>query len=158
MKLVTYEVEGETSFGLWRNDGIVDLRKRMDEGYPTLAAMVAAEALEEAAAWEYMPPDHAPNAVRLLKPLDIWGKCFCVGVNYPDRNAEYRDASDAPKYPSLFVRFPESFTGPDAPLIRPPESVDLDYEGEIALVIGRAGRRIDPADWADHVAGFTLAN
>lgn len=158
MKLVTYEARGEVSFGLWTEDGVVDLKRRMDDGFPTLAAMIAAEALDEAEAWASMAPDHPHEAVRLLKPLDRWGKCLCVGVNYPDRNAEYRDESDLPRHPSLFVRFPESFTGPDEPLVRPPESAELDYEGEIALVIGRAGRRIDPGRWADHVAGFTLAN
>ena len=64
----------------------------------------------------------------------------------------------APRYPSLFVRFPESFIGPEQPLVRPPESAQLDYEGEIVIVIGKAGRRIPQERWSEHVLGWTLAN
>jgi len=79
-------------------------------------------------------------------------------VNYPDRNAEYKDGKDAPPNPSLFIRFARSFTGHDAPLIRPPESPQLDYEGEIVIVIGKGGRRISQADALDHIAALTLCN
>jgi 2-keto-4-pentenoate hydratase/2-oxohepta-3-ene-1,7-dioic acid hydratase in catechol pathway len=79
-------------------------------------------------------------------------------VNYPERNAEYKDGSSGPSYPSLFVRFPESFVGPDAPLLRPPESFQFDYEGEIVMVIGKTGRRIAPESWTEHVFGWTLGN
>lgn len=103
-------------------------------------------------------PDHAHTDVQLKKPLLDFGKCFCVGVNYPERNAEYKDGSERPKYPSLFVRFPESLVGPDEPLIRPPESTQLDYEGEIVLVIGKGGRRIAAAQWAEHLLGYSIGN
>ena len=69
-------------------------------------------------------------------------KIICVGVNFPDRNEEYRDGRTAPPNPSLFVRFPRSFTAHGAPLIRPPESPQLDYEGEIVMVIGKGGKNI----------------
>jgi 2-keto-4-pentenoate hydratase/2-oxohepta-3-ene-1,7-dioic acid hydratase in catechol pathway len=81
-----------------------------------------------------------------------------VGVNYPERNAEYKDGSDAPKYPSLFVRFPSSFVGHGAALIRPPESTQLDYEGEIVIVVGKRGRRIAETDARAHIFGLTLMN
>lgn len=68
------------------------------------------------------------------------------------------DGSDRPKFPSLFVRFPESFVGPDEPLLRPPESEQLDYEGEIVLVMGKAGRRVPRATALGHVFGVTIAN
>lgn len=85
-------------------------------------------------------------------------KIICVGVNYQNRNEEYRDGSEAPKYPSLFFRSPTSFTGHETPLVRPRESQQLDYEGEIVLVIGKGGRRI-PRDRAlSHIAGLTLMN
>jgi len=89
-----------------------------------------------------------PNARRIL----------CVGVNFPDRNAEYKDGSDLPKYMSLFPRFASGFTGHQRPLMRPPESHMLDYEGEIAIVIGKAGRRIAPEKAYDHIAALTLCN
>lgn len=75
-------------------------------------------------------------------PITNPGKIACIGVNYANRNAEYKDGSDDPKFPSLFMRTPDSFTGHDQPLWRPPESDQLDYEGEIVIVIGKEGRRI----------------
>ncbi len=94
----------------------------------------------------------------LLPPVPRPEKIICVGVNYANRNEEYRDGSEAPKYPSLFVRFPGSFVGHGQPILRPKESPQFDYEGEIVLVIGRGGRHIPAADALRHVAGVTLAN
>jgi 5-carboxymethyl-2-hydroxymuconate isomerase len=85
-------------------------------------------------------------------------KILCVGVNYHNRNEEYRDGSELPKFPSLFMRAPTSFTAHERPLIRPRESTQLDYEGEIAIVIGRGGRRIAREDATAHIAGLTLMN
>ncbi|MCP4820711.1 MAG: fumarylacetoacetate hydrolase family protein, partial [Shimia sp.] len=89
-----------------------------------------------------------PNARRIL----------CVGVNFPDRNAEYKDGSEQPKFMSLFPRFASGFTGHNRPLIRPPESEQLDYEGEVAIVIGKGGRRITQDDAYSHIAALTLCN
>lgn len=157
MKLVTFDVAGRSSFGILTDRGIVDLASRLT-AYAALHDLVAAGAVEAARPFADAEPDHAHAEVRLDKPLLDFGKCFCVGVNYPERNAEYRDGSDVPKYPSLFVRFPESFVGPEQALVRPPESAQLDYEGEVALVVGKAGRRIPAERWAEHVMGYTIAN
>jgi len=96
--------------------------------------------------------------VTLMPPLPRPGKLFCVGVNYPDRNAEYKDGSAQPNYMSLFPRYISGFVGHGENLVRPPESEQLDYEGEIVLIIGKSGRRIAEADAYDHVAGVTLCN
>ena len=96
--------------------------------------------------------------MKLLAPLGAPGKIVCVGVNFPDRNAEYRDGQASRLNPSLFVRFPSGFVGHGDDLVRPPESEQLDYEGEIAIVVGRAGRRIPEADAWDHIAAVTLCN
>ena len=85
-------------------------------------------------------------------------KIICVGVNYQNRNEEYRDGSELPKYPSLFFRSPTSFTGHDHPLARPRESEQLDYEGELVIVIGKGGRRIPREQAVGHIAGLTLMN
>ena len=79
-------------------------------------------------------------------------------MNFPDRNAEYKDGQGAPANPSLFIRFPGSFVGHGDDLRRPPESEQLDYEGEIAIVIGSGGRRIKAANAWDHIAAVTLCN
>ena len=91
-------------------------------------------------------------------PIPNPEKIICVGVNFPDRNAEYKDGSDAPKNMSLCPRFARSFTGHNRPLIRPPETPQLDYEGEIAVVIGKRGRRIPESAAYDHIAAITLCN
>jgi 2-keto-4-pentenoate hydratase/2-oxohepta-3-ene-1,7-dioic acid hydratase in catechol pathway len=158
MRLVSFHHGSRASFGLLGDEGIVDIGRRLGAcarlhdwlrrtgGEPPLGAYAA------------LPPDLALADVVLDKPLTDFGKCFCVGVNYPDRKEEYRDDGAAPGYPSLFVRFPESFVGPGQPLVRPRESRELDYEAEIVMVIGKPGRRIAAADWADHVFGWTLGN
>lgn len=96
--------------------------------------------------------------VSLKAPIPNPGKIACIGVNYANRNAEYKDGSQAPKFPSLFMRVPESLTSHGEPLWRPPESDQLDYEGEIVIVVGKAGRRISEEDAYDHIAGLTIMN
>jgi 5-carboxymethyl-2-hydroxymuconate isomerase len=96
--------------------------------------------------------------VTLLKPIARPGKIVCVGINYSGRSAEYKDAAEPPPYPSLFLRIPESFVAHGQPLVRPPESLQFDYEGEVAVVIGLPGRRIAPKDAMRHVAGYTVCN
>jgi 2-keto-4-pentenoate hydratase/2-oxohepta-3-ene-1,7-dioic acid hydratase in catechol pathway len=93
-----------------------------------------------------------------LPPIPDPQKLWCIGVNYKDRNEEYRDASDLPKYPSLFVRAPTSIVGHDQPIVRPRVSEQLDYEGEIVIVIGRGGRRIRRERAYKHIFGLTLCN
>ena len=84
---------------------------------------------------------HADGQFAYDIPVTDPEKIICVGVNFPDRNAEYKDGQDAPANMSLFIRFPRSFVGHGSALTRPPESAQLDYEGEIAVVIGKPGRR-----------------
>ncbi|HYA74610.1 MAG TPA: fumarylacetoacetate hydrolase family protein [Roseiarcus sp.] len=162
MKIVSFTRSGSASFGLIENGGVIDVGKRLGGAYAGLHELLrkagGAETHAILRAYAGGAPDCALTQIALDKPLADWGKGFCVGVNYPERNAEYKDGSTAPGYPSLFVRFPSSFTGPDRPLIRPPESVELDYEGEIVMVIGKAGRRVSPERWTEHVFGWTLAN
>ena len=117
-------------------------------------AMLAEMAQESGSDGNSRPLDQ----VRLLAPLPRPGKLFCVGVNYPDRNAEYKDGSEQPKFMSLFPRYISGFVGHGDDLVRPPESEQLDYEGEIVLVIGKGGRRIPESEAFDHIAGVSLCN
>lgn len=98
------------------------------------------------------------SEVTLLPPITNPEKIICIGVNYANRNAEYKDNSSEATYPSVFMRTSDSLTAHDAPLIRPPESHQLDYEGEIVLVIGQGGRRIRQEDAYQHIAGLTIMN
>ena len=142
-RLATYSVEGATKYGAVTDGGIVDLSARFGKDYPTLREAIAAGALmklaEDAAR---RSPDHALDAITWQPPIPAPEKIICIGVNYPDRNAEYKDGQDAPKYPSMFMRTPRSFVGHNTPLVRPRASAQLDYEGELVLVIGKAGRHI----------------
>jgi 2-keto-4-pentenoate hydratase/2-oxohepta-3-ene-1,7-dioic acid hydratase in catechol pathway len=162
MKIVSFTRLGRASFGLIENESVIDVGRRLGGAYAGLHELLrkagGAETTAILRAHAGAAPDCALKEIALDKPLADWGKCLCVGVNYPERNAEYKDGSAAPRYPSLFVRFPSSFTAPDRPLIRPPESVELDYEGEIVMVIGKAGRRVPAERWTEHVFGWTLAN
>src|SRR5258707_3718317 len=142
-RIATYMSGGSIRYGAVLDGGIVDLSARYGTRYPTLREVITAGALirlaEDAAR---LAPDHAPEVVTWLPPIPAPEKIICIGVNYPDRNAEYKDGTDAPKYPSMFMRTPRSFVGHDTPLVRPCASPQLDYEGEVTLVIGKPGRHI----------------
>ncbi|MDF3413037.1 fumarylacetoacetate hydrolase family protein [Sulfitobacter sp. M57] len=156
MKFATYSAGGQIHYGAVTDEGMIALDGAHPQ-WPTLLDVVRANGLDTlASAAQGQPVTHTdftfemvlPNAPRIL----------CVGVNFPDRNAEYKDGSEQPKYMSLFPRFASGFTGHNRPLIRPPENETLDYEGEVAIVIGKAGRRISQADAYDHIAALTLCN
>ncbi len=158
-KLASFSVAGRHGYGLVSDHGIVDLSRRHGATWPTLREVIADGALtrlaEEASAFA---PDLSLADIRFEIPVPAPEKIICVGVNFPDRNAEYKDGQAAPSNPSLFIRFPRSFTGHGQPLIRPPESPELDYEGEIVIVIGKGGRRIPEASALDHIAALSLCN
>jgi 2-keto-4-pentenoate hydratase/2-oxohepta-3-ene-1,7-dioic acid hydratase in catechol pathway len=158
MKLLTYRRAGRVSWGAVVDDGVVDLGAKLPR-FAGLREVLAAGALPELqSALAGEKPGPKLSDIELLAPILNPEKILCVGVNYANRNAEYADNSDLPKYPSLFMRTPGSLTGHDSPIIRPPESEQFDYEGEIVLIIGRGGRRIRREDWLQHVAAFTIMN
>jgi 2-keto-4-pentenoate hydratase/2-oxohepta-3-ene-1,7-dioic acid hydratase in catechol pathway len=156
MRLLSFRAEGRDSYGIVRGDGIVDVGARLRDR-PTLKTLIAAE-FAGAAEFAEQAADVAIADVEYLPTIPDPGKIVCIGVNYGARNEEYRDGSSAPTYPSVFMRTPESLVGHARPIMRPPESEQLDYEGEIVLVIGRGGRRIAARDAWTHVAGLTLMN
>src|ERR1700694_1861563 len=149
-RLATFSVDRTTKYGAVVEGGIVDLSARFAKDFPTLGEVIAAGALlrlaEHAAR---RSPDHALDAITWQPPIPAPEKIICIGVNYPDRNAEYKDGQDAPKYPSMFMRTPRSFVGHNTPVIRPRASTQLDYEGELVLVVGKAGRHIPESKGRD---------
>jgi 2-keto-4-pentenoate hydratase/2-oxohepta-3-ene-1,7-dioic acid hydratase in catechol pathway len=158
-RLATFSVDGSTRYGAVIDGGIIDLSARFAKDFPTLREVIAAGALQKLAEEaEGRSPDHALDAITWLPPIPAPEKIICIGVNYPDRNAEYKDGQDAPKYPSMFLRVPRSFVGHNTPLVRPRASHQLDYEGEVVLVIGKAGRHIPESAALDHIAAVTLCN
>ena len=157
-RLATFTIGGKTRYGAITDKGVVDLSARHAQ-WPTLREVIEAGALrrlaEEADAFA---ADFRVEDIAYEIPVPSPEKIICVGVNYPDRNEEYQDGQAAPSNPSLFIRCPRSFVGHGAPLVRPPESPQLDYEGEIVIVIGKGGRRIAEADALGHIAALSLCN
>ena len=158
MKLASFRTGQRDRFGVVTDAGIIDLSRRLPQ-YGGLRDAIAADALAEmTAAAAGQKPDYALDDVELLIPVLNPEKIWCIGVNYADRNAEYQDNSQLQKFPSLFCRTPSSFVGHGVPLERPKVSTQLDYEGEIVLVIGKGGRHIPREHALEHVFGATLCN
>ena len=158
-RIATFTAGGKTRYGAITDNGAVDLSSRHGAQWPTLREVIEAGALlrlaEEAAG---LPADFALPDITYEIPVPMPEKLICVGVNFPDRNEEYKDGQAVPSNPSLFIRFPRSFVGHGENLVRPPESPQLDYEGEIVIVIGKGGRRIPETTALDHIAALSLCN
>ncbi len=158
MTLVTFTAEGHQHWGVTAPGGVLALSPEFPQ-WRTLRNVIEAGAIGTIlAAASDRRASHPEGSFTYEIPIPDPEKIICVGVNFPDRNAEYRDGQDAPPFMSLFPRFPRSFTGHGQPLIRPPESPQLDYEGEIAVIIGKGGRRIPEAEALTHIAALTLCN
>ncbi|MDH3439929.1 MAG: fumarylacetoacetate hydrolase family protein [Gammaproteobacteria bacterium] len=158
MRFLTFEANGRTSFGAINDNGVVDLGSRHDD-LPDLRQAIREDRLQSLAAEAASADaDYSLDDIIYLPPIPNPEKIMCVGVNYANRNAEYKDGSDLPKYPSLFMRSRESLTGHLQPILDPPESDQLDYEGEIVMIIGKDCRRVSQADAHTVVAGLTIMN
>lgn len=157
-RMASFTAEGKSRFGVVTDKGVIDVSAR-ENRWRGLKEVVEAGALVSLIeTYAGLAPDYALEDIAYDIPVLNPEKLICVGVNFPDRNEEYKDGQTAPSNPSLFVRFPRSFVGHEVPLVRPPESQQLDYEGEIVIVIGRSGRRITQAQALDHVAALSLCN
>ena len=158
MKFLSFGYQGRASFGAVLGAGVFDLGARHRE-LPDLRAALRAECLttlaDEARAGS---ADLPLGDITYLPTIPNPEKIICIGVNYANRNEEYKDGSEAPKYPSVFMRSRDSLVGHQQPIVDPLESEQLDYEGEIVMVIGRGGRRIAAAAAHHHVAGLTIMN
>jgi len=156
MRFATWSDNGQSIYGAITDAGGIALNSQAPQ-WPTLLDAVRGGGL---GTLESLAADQAVTHTDLTYEMVLpnASRILCVGVNFPDRNAEYKDGSEQPKYMSLFPRFASGFTGHDQPLIRPPESPQLDYEGEVAIVIGKGGRRIAQSEAYDHIAALTICN
>lgn len=158
MKFVTFLSNGQEKLGgLKQGDdvNVVDIT----ETFSSLHNVLKDNKLDAAiAAVNAGKGSHKLEDLELLPPITTAEKYFCIGVNYANRNAEYKDGSEAPKNPSVFMRSRESFVGHGQYIERPPESHQLDYEGEIVVIIGKEGRRIKRENARDHIAGLCVMN
>ena len=159
MRLLTFETEGSNAVGAVVGNGVVDITARLGPDFSSLKSIISNGRINEIRAEiELATPDHSLQDIHYLPTIPDPEKIICIGVNYVNRNLEYKDNASLPKFPSVFMRTRESLVGHDQPLVRPPESDQLDYEGEIAIIIGREGRRIPAEKASDYIAGLSLVN
>ena len=154
MKLCSFSKDGRASYGLVTEAGIVDLGKRLPEA--TLRDFLAAGDMGRAARLVSEPVDYAFDEVDHAPVIPNPDKIICVGLNYHAHVQETGRTETT--NPVLFARYAGSQIGHDAALIKPLESNEFDYEGELAVIIGKEGRRISEADALDHVAGYACYN
>ena len=159
MKLAKLDCSGRTAWVAVDERGAVDLTPLLGTDPRAIRDHLLPEGLAKIREFAVgATPDLGPDDLAYLPCLPEPRKIVCVGVNYHNRNEEYRDGSALPEFPSLFFRSPTSFAAHGQPLVRPAESEQLDYEGELALVIGTGGRRIPREQALGHIAGLTLMN
>ena len=159
MKLLNFRAEGRESVGALGPHGIVDLGARLGHEVTDALTFIRSGLMGPARSVAALGQcDYTLDDVQILKPVGRDTRYFCIGVNYLDRNEEYKDGSERPKYPSLFMRSHTSLVAHGDPIVRPRESEQLDYEGEIVVMIGKGGRRITQEAAMSHVFGYTCAN
>jgi len=153
MKIISFATRAGDSYGLVKGEGIVDCGRRLR--YPGVKAMLEAGALGELAAFADAAPDHALADVAVLPAVPQDRKVLCVGLNYRAHVAEAA-GREVPENPRIFARLADTIIGHGAPLWRPANSTHFDYEGELAVVIGKPGRRIPASRALGHVAAYTI--
>jgi 2-keto-4-pentenoate hydratase/2-oxohepta-3-ene-1,7-dioic acid hydratase in catechol pathway len=154
MKLASYLANGAETFGVVIGDGVATLDGKLKGDYRTLQDVLAAGALDEVRAMaKGARVDHKLDAVKFLPVIGQPTKILCAGINYRSHAAE--TGRDIPKQPSMFIRFPDTLVGHQGEMIRPKASTNFDFEGELAIVIGRGGRSIKPDRAMEHIAGYT---
>ncbi len=157
MRLASFLAGNRPAYGVVTDDGIIDLSARLGEHYPDLKSLLGApmEALRAAVATASQP-DFRLKDVEFLPTIPNPGKILCVGLNYHAHLAETGKTETI--HPTIFLRVAQSQQAHNAPLLAPPESHKFDFEGEVAVIIGKPGRRIAQADAWDHVAGYACYN
>jgi 2-keto-4-pentenoate hydratase/2-oxohepta-3-ene-1,7-dioic acid hydratase in catechol pathway len=158
VKLTTYQATGTgPTYGLVLDGGLLDLGARLGNLCPDLRSLLAdPEGLPSAERFTGHQPDHSIDDVAFLPVIPDPAKIICVGLNYEDHRLEA--GLPLTSNPALFLRTPDSQIGHRTPILRPKESTSLDYEAELAVVIGRGGRRIPEEQVLEHVAGYACYN
>jgi 2-keto-4-pentenoate hydratase/2-oxohepta-3-ene-1,7-dioic acid hydratase in catechol pathway len=153
MKLLSFTVDGHELFGAINGENVVALNERVRQ--KTLRDALAAGAMDamRKAARE-STPDYQLGDIQFRPVIPHPGKILCAGVNYRAHASEV--GRELPKQPSMFIRFTDTLVGHDGAMIRPSVSDNFDYEGELALVIGKGGRHIAAENALDHIAGYTI--
>jgi len=158
MRFVSFEIAGQQSYGLWKDEGHwIQVPPAFQVEYPDLKSVIAANKLDECEALiRQSGKAVTASQAHLLPVIPNPGKIFCIGLNYKSHVAETKRADS--EYPAIFTRFADSLTAHNAPLPRPKETQRFDFEGELAVIIGKGGRNITQAQAFDHIAGYACFN
>ncbi len=156
MRLVSFERKGTPGFGIVVGDGVVDAAARLAGKPAGLRRALAAGTLAEIERMASRAPDFGLEEIAFAPVIPDAAKVLCVGINYLPHIKEM--GRERPERPVLFVRFGDSIVGHGQPLLRPRESEQLDYEGELAVVIGKRARRVSRERALDYVAGYSCFN
>jgi 2-keto-4-pentenoate hydratase/2-oxohepta-3-ene-1,7-dioic acid hydratase in catechol pathway len=157
MKFASYNYQGRDSYGLVDDKGVFDAVQAGAKFGATLKDAIAGKQLEEIGRLAAASDKRIALAdIAFLPVITAPDKILCIGINYLSHVKE--TGREIPKYPMIFSRWADSQIGHDQAIIRPQASTKLDFEGELAVIIGRAGRHIKAADAFDHVAGYSCYN
>jgi 2-keto-4-pentenoate hydratase/2-oxohepta-3-ene-1,7-dioic acid hydratase in catechol pathway len=157
MKVLSFEYQGRASYGVLRDGFVIDAAPIAGETGATLREAIAKGQLGALEAWAARAQGGIPLAeVSFLPVIPDPAKILCVGINYLSHVKE--TGREMPQYPMFFTRFADSQTGHEQPLVRPLASEKLDFEGELAVIIGRRARHVKAAQAMDHVAGYSCYN
>jgi 2-keto-4-pentenoate hydratase/2-oxohepta-3-ene-1,7-dioic acid hydratase in catechol pathway len=156
MRLATFKTAQGASYGAVTGKGIVDLRRYLGNQYPDLKALIEGDGFSKVQPFLSEAADYQPSDITWLPVIPNPDKIVCVGLNYQEHVVE--TGRENTEQPAIFLRLPESQVGHRQPLVRPRESKNLDYEAEIAVIIGKAGRRISQKDAWSHIAGYSCYN
>lgn len=153
MRLISFETDGRPSYGLVRDRLIHEASAGFRATYPDLRSVLAAGMVS---AIETESDGIDPSAVKLLSPVPNPDKIICIGLNYANHIKE--TGREKPKYPSIFTRYPSSVLGSGVPLLKPVCSDEFDYEGELAVIIGKEGRNIPASAAKNYILGYSCFN
>ena len=156
MRLATFKTAQGTSYGIVTAKGIVDLKRYIGNRFADLKSLIGGNAFAEAAKHAGETPDYQDSDITWLPVIPNPGRILCVGLNYQDHVVE--TGRDNTEQPAIFIRLPESQVGHKQPILRPRESKNLDFEAEIAVIIGKGGRRISQQSSWSHIAGYSCYN
>ncbi|MEX5413265.1 fumarylacetoacetate hydrolase family protein [Atlantibacter hermannii] len=152
MKIVNFSINGKNKFGIVKDAGIIDVSAIYGNRYPSLKAFLEHEDVSSLREIARAAADYAINDVAFLPVIDNPTKIICVGMNYSEKRAEFNEQNPEP---TLFIRFADSQTGHLSYVNKPAESREFDYEGELAVIIGKKCSHVSEQDALSHVAGYS---
>jgi 2-keto-4-pentenoate hydratase/2-oxohepta-3-ene-1,7-dioic acid hydratase in catechol pathway len=161
VKYLSFSVGGNDTYGAVSGDGVVDLGKRFGDRFATLKDLIAGDIPDEVVAAAREPADYALDDIAYLAPIADPVHIWCLALNYVEHHDEVQNAGrvqELPEKPAMFARARDSFAAHEQPLRHPGVSEQFDFEGELAVVIGKPGHRIPQDEAYAHVAGYTVMN